>query len=92
MAAIVDPDNCINMAVLATALDRVLPSYARPIFIRAVKQMDLTGTFKLKKVDLQKEGFNPSLVKDDIYFRKGKTFVPLTLELYSDIVFGKEKV
>ena len=30
-----------------------LPSYARPAFIRLVRELDITGTYKLKKRDLQ---------------------------------------
>ena len=30
-----------------------LPSYARPAFVRLVRELDVTGTYKLKKRDLQ---------------------------------------
>lgn len=50
------------------------------------------GTFKLKKFNLQKEGYDPSNVgSDHIFFRKNKIgeFVELTANLYQDIVTGK---
>jgi hypothetical protein len=50
------------------------------------------GTFKLKKFNLQKEGYDPSNVgSDHIFFRKNKNgeFVELTSSLYEDIITGK---
>ncbi|XP_075213343.1 long-chain fatty acid transport protein 4-like [Lycorma delicatula] len=92
MVAIADPENQIDFNTLANGLDQELPSYARPLFIRILESVELTGTFKLKKVDLQAEGFNPERIKDALYFRKNKTFVPLTTELYSSILEGKERL
>lgn len=44
------------------------------------------GTYKLKKLDLQKEGFNPNHIDDTIYFlnSSGKYEV-LTPEAYKNI-------
>ena len=36
-----------------------LPAYAAPLFVRLPKEADVTGTFKLRKVDLQREGYDP---------------------------------
>eukprot|EP00759_Apiculatamorpha_spiralis_P022144 PhF_6_TR26442/c0_g1_i1/m.38295/K08745/SLC27A1_4, FATP1, FATP4; solute carrier family 27 (fatty acid transporter), member 1/4 len=56
-----------------------LPTFAVPIFLRIMPKMDITGTFKHKKTDLQKEGFD---VKDPVYVLnlKGKTYDVLTAE------------
>ena len=44
MAAIVDPDYKINLTELCTALQRQLPAYSRPLFIRLLKEAaDTTG-------------------------------------------------
>jgi hypothetical protein len=42
-----------------------LPPYARPVFVRLVDSVDVTGTYKLKKRDLQIQGFDPDLVGED---------------------------
>lgn len=90
MATIVDPDGELDLKALASALDKSLPSYARPPFLRAAQQADMTGTFKFKKFDLQKEGFNPELIKDKLYFRHGNSdYVELTKDIYSDVISGK---
>jgi solute carrier family 27 fatty acid transporter 1/4 len=47
------------------------------------------GTFKLKKLDLQAEGFNPCQIKDKMYFLSGGQYVPLTEKLYEDIMSGR---
>lgn len=42
-----------------------LAAYAVPVFIRLSKELDRTGTFKLKKIDLQKQGFDLEKCKGD---------------------------
>ena len=43
MAAIVDPDNSLDLNILAEKLSTELPAYARPMFLRILKQIDMTG-------------------------------------------------
>merc|ERR1719295_1015760 len=93
MAAIPDPDKRVDLASLYAGMVDKLPSYARPIFLRFVDEIDLTATFKLKKRDLQKEGFNPELVKDKLFMMdsKSRTYLPLTKEMYNNIVNGNTR-
>jgi hypothetical protein len=37
------------------------------LFIRIKTDLDVTGTFKFKKSDLKKEGFNPDLTSDALF-------------------------
>ncbi|EYB87131.1 hypothetical protein Y032_0268g804 [Ancylostoma ceylanicum] len=53
------------LAETAKRLMANLASYAIPVFIRLCKEVDRTGTFKLKKIDLQKQGFDLRLCKGD---------------------------
>ncbi|MEQ2164021.1 hypothetical protein GOODEAATRI_002228 [Goodea atripinnis] len=71
-----------------------LPAYARPRFLRIQPSLEVTGTFKMKKVKLVEEGFSPALIKDPLYFLDPdqKTYVPLTEEIYSAIASGKIKL
>ncbi|KAK9295155.1 hypothetical protein QLX08_010436 [Tetragonisca angustula] len=92
MAAIVDPDSLLDFKALAEGLEKALPAYARPIFLRIVKELEITGTFKLKKMNLQKEGFDPSKIQDKMYFLSGnKEYVEITPELYQEIITGRRK-
>ncbi|RUS69208.1 hypothetical protein EGW08_023029 [Elysia chlorotica] len=57
-----------------------LPFYARPFFVRHIPVQALTGTFKNKKGDLAKEGYDLNIVKDPLYFldHENKAYSPLT--------------
>jgi len=45
MAAILDPEGTLDFTVLAAGVVKSLPSYARPLFVRIVKQLDMTGKY-----------------------------------------------
>ncbi|MEU8898557.1 long-chain-acyl-CoA synthetase [Nocardia sp. NPDC048505] len=45
-------------AVAELAYDQ-LPGYAVPLFVRVVAELEQTSTFKSRKVDLRKQGFEP---------------------------------
>ncbi|XP_059478780.1 long-chain fatty acid transport protein 4-like [Neocloeon triangulifer] len=94
MASIVGITTEEDLAKLAAGIKSNLPSYARPIFLRVLKELPMTGTFKLKKVDLQKEAYNMDIVKDPMYYIDQKTgqFKRLTREVYQDILDKKFKV
>src|SRR5690606_27315745 len=48
-----------------------IPSYARPLFLRIQKEMDTTGTHKLKKGELKEEAYHLDKVGTDrIYVLK----------------------
>lgn len=91
MVAINDPDELVDLKDLALKIEDNLPPYARPLFIRIIKSVDVTGTLKLKKVNLQKEGFDLKLVKDKMFFldTKLQIFQPLTEELHYKICNSK---
>ena len=75
----------------ARRLAEQLASYAIPVFFRICKQVEQTGTFKLKKTTLQKDGFDPSNCKDDSLFywdNAGHRYAPLDNEMYEAIQSG----
>ncbi|XP_064621008.1 long-chain fatty acid transport protein 2-like [Lineus longissimus] len=67
-----------------------LPVYARPLFIRVQTEIQQTSTFKYIKGNLQREGFNPEIIKEPLYLldTKTKTYTPLTAELFKKIESG----
>ncbi|XP_044315765.1 long-chain fatty acid transport protein 4 [Drosophila rhopaloa] len=86
MAAIYDPDRELDLDTFAGSLAKVLPAYARPQIIRLLTKVDLTGTFKLRKVDLQKEGYDPALIKDSLYYQTSKgRYELLTPQVYDQV-------
>lgn len=94
MVAVVDNGKKLNTADLCKGLKNNLPSYAIPIFLRVVDSISLTGTFKLKKTDLQKEGYNINEIKDKVYILDPKevNYVELTETIYNDVITGKLKL
>lgn len=56
-----------------------LPSYAVPVFLRLQAESDVTTTFKLRKVSLRRDGYDPAATDDPIYIRddKAQTYVRL---------------
>ena len=91
-ALVVSPE--FDITKLAGQLASNLPAYARPIFIRLRPEMEITGTFKLRKVELVKDGFDPETITDPLYVlhNSNPEYVPLTKEVYADIVAGKMKL
>lgn len=91
-ALVVSPE--FDISKLAAQLASNLPAYARPIFVRLRPEMEITGTFKLRKVELVKEGFSPETITDPLYVlhNSNPEYIPLTQEIYADIVAGKMKL
>jgi len=88
MACIVAPSGGLDLASFLAAVKKQLPSYATPIFLRLVQHLDLTGTFKLKKIVMQQEGYNPNVIQDQMFFLdavKG-AYRQLDKCLYNDII------
>ncbi len=67
-----------------------LAAYARPVFVRICQEIETTSTFKQRKLDLVKEGFNPNGTGDVIYFLhpEQQSYVELDETVYGDIVKG----
>jgi fatty-acyl-CoA synthase len=90
MAAIV-VDQRFDLAQLRAHLDARLPDYARPLFLRILREMEVTATFKHKKSDLARSGHDPSLTNDTIYFNDAGcgAFVRLDRTLFERIQGGQ---
>ncbi|MEG0861042.1 MAG: long-chain-acyl-CoA synthetase [Pseudomonas sp.] len=58
--------------------DSCLPRYAAPVFVRVSAAADLTSTFKLRKVDLQRQGYCPQACQDPLFIRddQARTYQP----------------
>jgi fatty-acyl-CoA synthase len=66
-----------------------LASYQRPYFLRLVPNMRITATFKHQKNDYRDEGYDPSQVKDPLYYLDGRRYVPIDPELYRRLAAGE---
>jgi fatty-acyl-CoA synthase len=68
-----------------------LPTYARPLFVRLLRTLEATGTFKPRKQDLIGEGFDPEKIRDPLYVDdpRAQRYVPLDAVRHAAIVSGR---
>ena len=71
-----------------------LPAYARPVFLRLLRTIESTGTFKPRKQDLVNAGFDPARIEDPLYFDDPRTqaYVPLDAALFAAISSGAVRI
>ena len=68
-----------------------LPAYARPAFLRIQDTPKLTSTLKLRKVELQAQGFDPSDSTDQILYRDDarRAYLPVDVEVLGRVKRGE---
>jgi fatty-acyl-CoA synthase len=89
MSAIVVNEG-FDVTALPVHLAQRLPVYARPVFIRIPRELDATETFKQKKGELAREGFDPKAIPDPLFMLEPKSgaYVALDSEAFARIVDG----
>jgi len=89
MAALV-VNRQFDLQAFRAAVALRLPPYARPVFLRLLPMLESTGTFKPRKQELTRLGFDPALVSDPLYVDdpRANAYVPLDNALYAAICAG----
>lgn len=79
-----------DLEKLREHLEASLPHYARPVFLRLSQESDVTGTFKFKKTNLVKAGFNPANIDEPVYVFDGVSgkYIQIDEALYKKIEAG----
>src|SRR5439155_23475489 len=90
MAALV-ADAALDLGALRAYLNGRLPAYARPVFVRLRRELEVTATFKPTKTELMRQGYDPAASGDALYFNDpaGQAFVRLDPALYDRIQTGQ---
>jgi len=92
MAALV-VDQSFDIKAFGGHVAQELPIYAQPLFVRILPAMDTTGTFKMRKMDLVADGYDPAKVKGPLFFHDPKRgYVKITKAVYDKIAAGLVKV
>ncbi|MBP0110706.1 MULTISPECIES: long-chain-acyl-CoA synthetase [Bradyrhizobium] len=93
MSALVVNDG-FDISALPVHLAQRLPAYARPVFIRISSEIDATETFKQKKGELAREGFDPGAISDPLFMLDPKSgaYVTLDSEGFTKIIEGVVRV
>ena len=92
MAAITTKGD-VDFDTLYAWLNEHLPKYAIPLFFRVQQEAETTGTFKYRKVELVKEGFDPAAVNEPLWYYDPETnkYEPLTPDAHETILSGAVK-
>jgi fatty-acyl-CoA synthase len=70
-----------------------LPVYAQPLFVRVLPAIATTGTFKVRKVDLVADGFDPGKIRGPLFFRDPKRgYVKITKGVFEKLSAGAYKL
>jgi len=91
MAAVI-PDRQFDLGEFHRAVGQRLSAFARPIFLRVLPAIELTGTFKPQKQRLKEQGYDPTLVSDPLYFEYRGEFVSLDASLFQRIQSGAVRI
>jgi fatty-acyl-CoA synthase len=92
MAALV-VDGAFDAKAFGEHVARELPPYAQPLFVRLLPAMDITGTFKIRKLDLVADGYDPAKIKGPLFFHDPKRgYVKLTKAVFDRIAAGAVKI
>jgi fatty-acyl-CoA synthase len=93
MAALAVTD-VFDLAALHRHLDASLPAYARPVFLRVRTELETTATFKHRKDDLVRAGYDPAATQDAIYFNDvaRQSYVRVHAALLERIQTGQVRV
>jgi fatty-acyl-CoA synthase len=93
MSAIVIGEG-FDLTAFADHLAARLPAYAQPLFVRISASLDATETFKQKKHQLAREGFDPAIVTDPLYVRDPAlgAYLPLQAADHTSIVNGAIRI
>ncbi len=92
MAALV-LDKPFDVKAFGEHVARELPAFAQPLFVRLLPALDTTGTFKIRKLDLVSEGYDPTRIKGALYFKDPKRgYVKLTKPVLARLQAGAFKL
>jgi fatty-acyl-CoA synthase len=89
MAAIVAGDD-FDFGIFADHLSQRLPPYAHPLFVRLSTSIDATETFKQKKQQLIRDGFDPGVVTDPLFLKDPATgdYRPIDRAVHARLLQG----
>ena len=85
--ALLRREGSLDLEAVARALDG-LPRYARPLFLRLVREVETTETFKPKRRAYVEQGFDPARTDDPLFVFEGERYVPLGPYRYAAIQNG----
>lgn len=94
MLAVAKQSDELDMAKFVVDMKSKLAPFAIPVFIRICDEIEATGTFKLPKVKLQKQGYDITQISDPIFIvdQRNNDCIPLTKDTHDKLMSGELKV
>ena len=94
MAAIVaEGEGTPELEGMLKGLVEELPSYAVPVFLRFVPSLAVTGTFKHRKTELRREGFDPGQTgSHPVFVRVGDSYKRVDDATYTRLCAGEVRL
>lgn len=89
--ALMNVSKNFDFEVFSDHIEKNMNTFQRPCFVRIAEVMKTTGTFKHQKEDLKKQGFDPSMIEDKLYFYQKGKYVEIDQPLYERIQSGEER-
>lgn len=86
-AVLMQADQAFDPQAFYRLTEARLPRYAAPVFVRVSAAADLTSTFKLRKVDLQRQGYCPDACADPLFIRdeQNRTYQPYSHQVLEQV-------
>ena len=86
-------EGALDGAALARHLCERLPAYAVPLLLRLRSEQETTSTFKFRKVDLKREGFDPHTVDEPLHvlLDRERGYQPLDAALFAEMQQGTRR-
>ena len=83
-------ENTMDLEAFAEYVNRELPPFSRPVFVRVQTELDVTGTFKMVKKDLVQQNYDLNQFDDPVYVMKPRSteYVPLDQGYFEEIKAG----
>lgn len=90
LAAVVPKGEFDPVSFFETA--KTLPSYAQPRFVRVLGELQKTGTFKVQKSELRRDGIDPNAASGPIYLRTEQGYVRMDEALHRAVLAGEARL
>lgn len=88
---VVDAD--FDIKTFGEHVAQALPPYSQPLFVRILPAIETTGTFKVRKIDLVADGYDPGKIKGPLYFHDAKKgYLKVTKGVFEKLSAGLIRV
>ncbi|MHA2032730.1 MAG: AMP-binding protein, partial [Candidatus Kariarchaeaceae archaeon] len=93
-ALIIDPEIGFKRNDISEFVLKVLPKYSIPLFLRIRQDLEVTGSKKIKKSTLRREGYNINEISEPLYFwdSTANEYIKFDISTYNKLKEGKIRV